>query len=156
MNREEIERYMLEAIEQAKIAKQINDIPIGAVVVKDGKIIGRGHNNRVVDKMTTSHAEIMAINEACKTLGSWKLDDCAIFVTVEPCLMCAGAIIQARIKDVFFGTFDEKGGAFGSVSDLSVIQGLNHYPIIHTKVLEQQCRTLVTDFFVNMRLKKEK
>ena len=146
-------QYMVEALKEANLALQQNEVPIGAVVVYNGEIIGRGHNTRENSHKVTNHAEIIAINQACENLKSWKLDDCSIYVTTEPCLMCAGTIIQARIKHVYYGCSDRKQGAFGSICDFNNIQGLNHYPFVHTGVMESQCKELLQKFFINLRQK---
>lgn len=148
--------YMKEALKEAEKALEKNEVPIGAVVVFNDEIIGRGHNCRENEKSVAGHAEIMAIEQACKTLGSWKLDNCSIFVTVEPCPMCAGAIMQSRIANVYYGAADEKAGAFGSVFDLTAIQGFSHYPIVRKQIMEKECAQLIQSFFKNIRAKQQK
>ena len=127
------EEYMREALIEARKAYELGEIPVGAVVVKDGTIIGRGHNSRQRDQQVSSHAEMTAISQACAFLNSWRLDDCTIYVTLEPCPMCAGTIMQARISHVYFAAEDPKAGALGSVFDLSVVQGFSSYPIRKTE-----------------------
>lgn len=142
--------YMLEAIALAKKAAQLGEIPVGAVVVKNGEIIGRGYNTRETENSILGHAEINAINEATKTLGDWRLDGCDLYATLEPCPMCAGAIINARIGRVFFGAYDNVMGSFQSVADLSVM-GYPNAPEIHGGILEADCKQLLTEFFEVLR-----
>ena len=143
---------MNEAISLAKIAEQNGDVPVGAVVVRNNKIIGRGYNMREQNSDATAHAEIIAIKEACKELGSWHLDDCELYVTLEPCPMCAGAIINSRIKTVKFGAFEKKSGSASkdSVCDLFSF-GYNHKPQVYCGICENECAALLTDFFKDMR-----
>ncbi|MDI9540709.1 MAG: nucleoside deaminase [Bacillota bacterium] len=150
------QHYMKEALKEALKALEKNEVPIGAVVVLNDEIIGRGHNNRENEKSVVGHAEIKAIEDACRNLGSWRLDGCSIFVTVEPCPMCAGAIMQARITNVYYGAKEEKSGAFGSVFDLTAIQGFNHYPVVREQIMEKECSELMQSFFKNMRAKQQK
>ncbi|MGI6607738.1 MAG: nucleoside deaminase [Erysipelotrichaceae bacterium] len=152
----EKKHYMKEAIKEAEKALENNEVPIGAVVVLNNEIIGRGHNCRERENSLIGHAEIMALEEACKNVGSWKLDNCSIFTTVEPCPMCAGAIMQARIANVYYGTKDEKSGAFGSVFDLTTIQGFAHYPHVRKQIMEKECSELMQSFFKNIRAKQQK
>ena len=144
--------FMKEALIEAKKAFDIGEVPIGAVVVHNGKIIGRGHNRRECDKNALFHAEIIAINEACKNLGGWRLPDSEIYVTLEPCPMCMGAIISARIDKLYFGAFDEKSGACGSVTDLSGV--LPHKVSVTSGVLEEECSSLIKSFFKKLRNSK--
>ncbi len=148
--------YMKEALKEAEKALEKNEVPVGAVVVFNDEIIGRGHNCRENQNTVVGHAEIMAIEQACKKLGSWKLDKCSIFVTLEPCPMCAGAIMQSRIANVYYGAKDEKAGAFGSVFDLTTIQGFAHYPHIRKQIMERECSNLIQSFFKNIRAKQQK
>jgi tRNA(adenine34) deaminase len=152
----EKEQYMKEALKEAKKALEKNEVPIGAVVVLNDEIIGRGHNCRENRNSVVGHAEIIAIEQACKNIGSWKLDNCSIFITVEPCPMCAGAIMQARIANVYYGASDEKAGAFGSVFDLTTIQGFSHYPNVRKQIMEKDCSKLMQTFFKNIRAKQQK
>ena len=142
--------YMLEAIALAKKAARLGEVPVGAVVVKNGEIIGRGYNTRETENSILGHAEINAINEATKTLGDWRLDGCDLYVTLEPCPMCAGAIINARIGRVFFGAYDNVMGYFQSVADFSVM-GYPNSPEIHGGILEADCKQLLTEFFEVLR-----
>lgn len=145
------ESFMRLAIEQARIAAQLGEIPVGAVVVKDGQVIGRGYNRREVDSSATAHAEVLAIEDACKQLGSWRLTDCELYVTLEPCPMCAGAIINARIRRVIYGVRDEKAGCCGSVADFFAMP-FNHTPLSRSGILADQCKVLLTDFFTALRI----
>jgi len=147
------EEYMQEALAQGRLALIDDEVPVGAIVVYKGQIIGRGYNQRQKNQQVCDHAEIIAIKQACQYLNCWHLDECSLYVTVEPCLMCAGTIIQARINEVYYGTTDKKQGAFGSLTDLTVIQNLNHYPRIFSGILEDDCRKLMNEFFTNLRMK---
>ena len=147
------EKFMMAALSEAKKAWDEGEVPIGAVVVKDGEIVGRGHNRREYGKNALAHAEIEAIDEACKTLHGWRLFQCDLYVTLEPCPMCAGAIINARIKNVFFGAYDEKAGSFGSVLNLAEYP-YNHHPNIKGGILESTCSEYLSEFFKELRKKK--
>ena len=144
------ENFMRLAIEQAQIAAALREIPVGAVVVKDGQVIGRGYNRREVDSSATAHAEVLAIEDACKALGTWRLTDCELYVTLEPCPMCAGAIINSRIRRVIYGVKDERAGCCGSVADFFAMP-FNHTPLSRSGILEEDCRKLLTDFFQQLR-----
>ena len=150
------EEYMKEALREAQKAFELGEIPVGAVIVHEGKIIGRGHNARQREQQVASPAEMIAIRQACEHLNSWRLDGCAIYVTLEPCPMCAGTIMQARISDVFFAAEDPKAGAFGGVFDLSVVQGLNSYPLIHQGLMAEEAKNIMEMFFAKMRDKRNK
>lgn len=143
--------FMLEAIKEAKKAMLLNEVPIGAIIVKDDQIIARAHNLRQTTQDATAHAEILAIQEACMVVGSWRLDECTLYVTLEPCPMCAGAAIQSRIATVVFGAYDLKGGSFGTSIDLSTIKTYNHHPEIFGGILENDCAMLLKDFFALKR-----
>lgn len=145
------ERFMKEAVRQAKKAGAIGDVPIGCVIVKDGKIISRGYNRRNADKTVLSHAEITAIRRACAKLGDWRLEDCTLYVTLEPCPMCAGAIVQARIPTVVIGSRNPKAGCAGSVTDLFHQKGLNHQVDTRTGILGDTCSSLLKNFFLELR-----
>ena len=147
MNKE----FMQEAIKEAKIAALNNEVPVGAVIVKDGKIIAKGRNMREEKQNALSHAEIEAINNACKILNSWRLDDCEMYVTLEPCTMCAGAIINSRIKKVYVGTRDEKTGAVGSVLNLFEDYTFNHKVESETGILKEECEDILKKFFKELR-----
>lgn len=146
-------KFMKSAIKEAEKAEKIDEIPVGAVIVQDGKIIARGHNKREIKQDALMHAEINAISKACRKLGSWRLEDCDIYVTLEPCPMCAGAIIQARIENVYFGAYDPKAGCLGSVCDLSGI--LPHKIKYEGGIMQTECEELLKSFFKNLR-KREK
>lgn len=146
------EKFMLEAIKQAQLALSENEVPIGAVVVRNGKIVGTGYNQREYGKNALKHAEISAIDEACKNLGGWRLWQCDLYVTLEPCPMCAGAIINSRIKKVIYGCSDPKAGAVGSVVNLFDLP-FNHKPDIVSGVFENECSSMLTEFFRQLRKK---
>jgi len=152
------EKFMRMAIKQADKAASIGEVPIGCVIVREGKVIARGYNRRKNDKNTLSHAEISAINKACKKTGDWRLEDCVLYVTLEPCQMCAGAIVQARIPLVVIGCKNEKAGCAGSILDLFNVDKFNHKVDKIEGVLEEECSTMLTEFFkgLRQRLKIEK
>ena len=145
--------YMKKAIALAMECEKDGEVPVGAVIVKDGEIIATGRNRRETEKNALHHAEIEAIDNACKALGGWRLFDCDLYVTLEPCPMCAGAIINSRIKTVYFGAYDNKAGSFGSVADFNRLP-YNHKPEIIAGVMEKECSELMTDFFKKLRDKK--
>lgn len=149
------EKYMKSALRLAKKAEAIDEVPVGAVIVHEGKIIGRGYNRRQTRQNSLEHAEMMAIAQACRKLKSWRLEDCDLYVTLEPCPMCAGAIIQSRVENVYFGAFDAKGGAVGSVTNLFELPQWNHHPAFEGGILEQECSTLLKEFFKEKRRKKK-
>ncbi|EFO67493.1 tRNA adenosine(34) deaminase TadA [Lactobacillus iners] len=150
--KEEKEKIMKLAFLEADKAEQQGEIPIGAVIVDaEGNLIGRGYNRRELDEDATRHAEIIAIQEACKNLNSWRLIDCSLFVTLEPCPMCAGAIINARLKNVYYGAFDPKAGACGSVVDLFAFTKFNHHPQIFGGLYREQAAQQLKKFFKNIR-----
>lgn len=142
-------KFMKAALLEAEKAEKINETPIGAVIVRDGKIIARGYNKRETKKNALMHAEIIAIDKACKKLGGWRLPECDIYVTLEPCPMCAGAIIQARIENVYFGAFDEKSGCMGSACDLSGV--LPHKVAYEGGIMKNECEEILKRFFKNLR-----
>lgn len=148
-------QFMKQAIKEAQKAVLIDEVPIGAVIVQDGKIIARGHNTRETKQVSTHHAEINCIEKACHKKGTWRLDDCVLYVTLEPCPMCAGAIYQARIKQVVYGAKDPKGGSYGSCFNLNEVQGLNHYPKINGGIMEEECSALLKNFFRSKRMNKK-
>lgn len=141
---------MLEAIELAKAAAECGEVPVGAVIVKDGKIIARGRNMREQKQNALSHAEVEAINNACKKLNSWRLQDCELYVTLEPCPMCTGAIINSRIKTVIFGAYDSKTGSMDSVINLCDYP-YNHKPEIYGGICEDECLEILQNFFKKIR-----
>ena len=148
-------KMMEEALLLAQEAGALGEVPVGCVVVLDGKIVGRGGNGREMEKSATAHAEIQAINDACKNLGGWRLWQCELYVTLEPCPMCAGAIINARIPTVYFGASDKKAGSCGSVTNLFEMD-YNHHPTVVGGVMEQACGEILTNFFQNLRKGKSK
>ncbi|MHA6543888.1 tRNA adenosine(34) deaminase TadA [Lactobacillus delbrueckii] len=153
---EEKKTYMEAAFAEAEKARRQDEVPIGAVVVgPDGQIIGRGYNRRELDEDGTAHAEILAIKEACQKLDSWRLIDCSLFVTLEPCAMCAGAIINSRIKEVYFAAMDPKAGAAGSVVDLFSVEKFNHHPKVIRGLYKEQGAQLLKDFFREIRRKQK-
>lgn len=145
------EKYMKEALKQAKKALALGEVPIGCVIVHEGKIIGRGYNRRNTDKNTLSHAEITAIRKASKVIGDWRLEECTIYITLEPCQMCAGAIIQARIPEVVMGCMNPKAGCGGSVLNILEMPLFNHQALVTRGVLEQECSLILKSFFTNLR-----
>ena len=152
---EEKNKFMKQALKEAKKAYEKLEVPVGAVIVKDGKIIARAHNLKETKKDTTNHAEILAIKKASKKLDSWRLLDCEMYVTLEPCAMCAGAIIQSRIKKIYIGTLDEKTGAAGSV--LNVFEyPFNHQVEVEKGILKENCENILKDFFKMLRKYKKK
>ena len=153
----EDERFMRQAITQAKKALKNGDVPIGCVIVREGKVIARGYNRRNMDRQSLAHAELMAIKKASKIVGDWRLEDCKMYVTLEPCQMCAGAIVQARMPEVIMGCMNPKAGCAGSVINLLDMEGFNHRVKITKGVLQEECSTMLSDFFKKMREKgKEK
>lgn len=150
-----MEKYMQQAISLARSAAKSGEVPVGAVIVQNGEVVATGVNRRETDKNAVAHAEIEAITAACKKLGRWCLDDCELYVTLEPCPMCAGAIINSRIKRVVFGAFDKKGGACDSVTNLFNLP-FNHKPEVWAGICENECAQILKDFFENLREKAEK
>lgn len=148
------EKFMREAIKQAKKAAAIGETPVGAVIVRDGKIIARAFNKRETKKNALMHAEIIAIDKACKKLGGWRLPRCDMYITLEPCPMCAGAIINARIDNVYFGAFDKKAGCAGSAVNLFENGLFNHSVNYAGGVMEKECADMLSDFFRALRKKK--
>ena len=146
---------MKEAIRQAKKAWKIEEVPIGCVIVYQGKIIGRGYNRRTTDKNPLAHAEISAIKKASKVMGDWRLEECTLYVTLEPCQMCSGALVQSRIDEVVIGCMNAKAGCAGSVMNLLQVEGFNHQVKITQGVLEEECSTMLSDFFKRLREKKK-
>lgn len=148
------EDIMKVALEEAQKAFDIGEVPVGAVVTLDGEIVGRGYNRRETDKNALRHAELIAIDEACTVLGGWRLWQCELFVTLEPCPMCAGAIINSRIKRVVFGAYDKKAGSCCSVTNLFELP-YNHKPEVVGGVMEEKCSTILSEFFKQLRLRKK-
>ena len=145
---------MREALALADQAAAIGEVPVGALVVRGDQIVGRGHNLRETDQDPVAHAEILALQDAARTVGSWRLEGCRIYVTLEPCPMCAGALVLARIEACIFGCTDPKAGFCGTLADLSQFQGLNHHYAVEGGVLEQECRQRLQSFFRNLRASK--
>ncbi|MGN0436673.1 MAG: tRNA adenosine(34) deaminase TadA [Wujia sp.] len=152
---DENEKYMKQAIKLAKKAYVNGDVPIGCVIVYDGRVIARGYNRRNADKTTLAHAEIMAIKKASRVLGDWRLEECTMYVTLEPCQMCAGAIVQARIPKVVIGCMNPKAGCAGSIINLFDMKQFNHRVDTVRGVLEEECSALMKDFFVWLRETKK-
>ncbi|REK69466.1 tRNA adenosine(34) deaminase TadA [Paenibacillus paeoniae] len=148
---EEDRRWMLEAIAEARKAEQIGEVPIGAVVVRGDEIIGRGHNLRETSLDPTAHAELVAIRDACEQIQAWRLLDCTLYVTLEPCPMCAGAIVQSRVKRVVYGTTDPKAGCAGTLMNLLQEPRFNHETELTSGVLQSECAGLLTQFFRRLR-----
>lgn len=144
-------KYMREAIRQAKKAKALGEVPIGCVIEYRGKIIGRGYNRRKSDKNTLSHAELNAIRKASKVMGDWRLEECTMYVTLEPCQMCSGAIVQARIPKVVIGCMNPKAGCAGSILNIFDVPQFNHQVETEKGMLEEECSALLTDFFKELR-----
>ncbi|MCA1322429.1 tRNA adenosine(34) deaminase TadA [Bacillus tianshenii] len=149
------EWFMKQAIEEAKKAEELAEVPIGAVIVKDGEIIAKAHNLRETTQRSITHAEILAIDEACKKLGTWRLEDTILYVTLEPCPMCAGAIVLSRVQKVVFGAMDPKAGCAGTLMNLLDEPRFNHQTEIVSGVLGEECGALLSDFFRKLRQKKK-
>ena len=145
------EKYMDEALALAAQAAAEGEVPVGCVIVRNGQIVGRGRNRRETAKTALGHAEIEAISDACRNLGGWRLWDCTLYVTLEPCPMCAGAIVNARIPKVVYGTADAKAGSCGSVCDLFAMD-FNHHPQVISGVRQEECAALLREFFANLRI----
>lgn len=150
------EKYMKLALKEAKKAYEKEEVPIGAIIVKDDKVIARAHNLRETSKQSIAHAEILAIQKACKKLDAWRLEECDMYVTLEPCSMCAGAIINSRIKNLYIGAMDPKSGAVGSKLNLLEDYKFNHEVNFETGILNEECSTILSDFFKELRKKKKK
>ena len=151
----EDEKFMKEAIKQAKKAYAIDEVPIGCVIVQHGHIIARGYNRRNTDKNTLAHAELTAIKKASKKTGDWRLEDCDLYVTLEPCQMCAGAIVQSRMRRVIIGSMNSKAGCAGSILNLLQIPQFNHQVEITQGILEEECSTMLSRFFRELRQRKK-
>ena len=147
------EYYMEQALVQAKLAYEKDEVPIGCVIVKDDKVIAKSHNLRESTNDPCGHAEILAIRKASKKLNSWRLENCDIYITVEPCIMCMGAIIQSRIETVIYGTEDYKGGALGSSINVLDAKGINHHPNVISGVMKKECSEILTNYFKTKRNK---
>ncbi len=151
----EDEKYMKEAFRQAKKAYALGEVPIGCVIVHDGKIIGRGYNRRNTDKSTLSHAEMIAIRRASKVIGDWRLEECTLYVTLEPCQMCAGAIVQARIPKVVMACMNPKAGCAGSVLNILDMPAFNHQVELVRGIMEEECAQMLKDFFKELRIRNK-
>ncbi len=149
------EKYMKAALNQAKKALALNEVPIGCVIVYEGKIIARGYNRRNTDKSTLSHAEIIAIKKAAKKLGDWRLEGCCMYVTLEPCQMCAGALVQSRIDRVVIGSMNAKAGCAGSVLNILEMKEFNHQVQVERGILDEECSELISGFFRELRKQKQ-
>ena len=145
------EKYMRQALRLAKKASDNGDVPIGCLIVYEGKVIARGYNRRNKDKQSLAHAELIAIKKASKIMGDWRLEECKMYITLEPCQMCAGAIVQARIPEVVIGCMNPKAGCAGSIINLLDMQEFNHQVKITRGVLENECSSMLTEFFRNLR-----
>ena len=148
-------KFMKAALKEAQKAATKDEVPIGAVIVKDDKIIARGHNTRQQTQNAINHAEMIAIQKACKKVGSWRLIDCDIYVTLEPCPMCAGAIINSRLTNVYFGAYDQKAGCTGTLYNLSVDERFNHRANVVGGIMEKECADMLSDFFRQKRAKQK-
>ena len=157
-HRKERERFMRQAITQAKKAEKLMEVPIGCVIVYEGKVVARGYNRRNTDKNTLSHAELNAIKKASRVLGDWRLEECTMYVTLEPCQMCAGAIVQARIDEVVMACMNPKAGCGGSILNILEMPEFNHQVKVTRGVLETECSEMLKQFFkeLRVRVKKEK
>ncbi|MFR8170422.1 MAG: tRNA adenosine(34) deaminase TadA [Marvinbryantia sp.] len=149
------EKFMREAIRQAKKAYALDEVPIGCVIVQDGKIIARGYNRRNTDKNTLSHAELIAIRKAAKKTGDWRLEGCTMYITLEPCQMCAGAMVQARLTEAVIGSMNPKAGCAGSVLNILEMPQFNHQVQVTRGVLETECSEMLSQFFRELREKKK-
>lgn len=155
-HRKERERFMRQAITQAKKAEKLMEVPIGCVIVYEGKVIARGYNRRNTDKNTLSHAELNAIRKASKKLGDWRLEGCTLYVTLEPCQMCAGAIVQARVSEVVIGSMNPKAGCAGSILNMLEMHEFNHQVKVERGVLKEECSEMLSAFFRRLRVVKKK
>jgi len=145
------EKFMCAALKEADKAEAIDEVPIGCVIVRNNKIIARAYNKRESLNDPSGHAEILALRKAAKKLNDWQLVDCDLYVTLEPCIMCSGAIIQSRIRNVYFGAFDFKGGGFGSSINVLEAKNINHHPNIHSGILQKECSSKITNYFKKKR-----
>lgn len=146
--------WMYQALLEAKKAAALGEIPVGAVIVRDEQVIARAHNRRELDQDSMAHAEVLCIQQACRVLNSWRLSGCTLYVTLEPCPMCSGAIINSRLDRVVYGAKDDKAGCAGSVADLFVMP-FNHTPVIRSGILEEECAAVLSEFFETLRKKPE-
>ena len=149
------EKYMKMALKEAKKAYDLNEVPIGCVIVKDDKVIGKGYNKRNTDKNVLSHAELIAMKQASKKTGDWRLEGCTMYITLEPCQMCAGAMVQARLENAVIGSMNPKAGCAGSILNILQMEQFNHQVNVTTGVLEEECSQILTDFFAELREQKK-
>ena len=149
------EKYMKLALKEAKKARDIKEVPIGCVIVRDDKVIGKGYNKRNTDKNVLSHAELIAIKQACKKTGDWRLEDCTMYITLEPCQMCEGAMVQARLQRAVIGSMNPKAGCGGSVLNILQMAEFNHQVDVERGVLEEECSGILTEFFADLREQKK-
>ena len=155
MTDKEKQKYMRVAIKLAQKGASLDEVPVGAVIVKDGKIIARSHNLKEKKNCSNYHAEIVAIDKACKSIGDWHLNECDIFVTLEPCAMCAGALINSRIRGVYFGAYDSKAGCCGTLYNLLSDERFNHRPYVEGGIMQEQCAQLLSAYFKEKREQKK-
>ncbi len=156
MKERDHEYYMRLALKEAQKAREMDEVPVGAVIVKDGEVIAKAHNLKEKKKQAYAHAEFLAIEKAGKKLGTWCLDECDLYVTLEPCMMCMGNIILSRVRNLYYGTPDPKGGMVHSLIDIGQIRGLNHHPKITSGILREECSTILSDFFREKRKKPKR
>ena len=148
-------KYMKEALKEAKKAAKAGEVPIGCVIVYEDKIIGRGYNKRNTKKTTLAHAELIAIQKASKAMGDWRLEECVMYITLEPCQMCSGAIVQARIKEVVVGAMNPKAGCAGSILNILQMEEFNHQVELTTGVMKEECETVLKEFFKDLRVRNK-
>jgi tRNA(adenine34) deaminase len=148
-------KYMKEALKEARKAAKAGEVPIGCVIVYEDKIIGRGYNKRNTKKTTLAHAELLAIQKASKAVGDWRLEDCVMYVTLEPCQMCSGAIVQARIKEVIVGAMNPKAGCAGSILNILQMEEFNHQVELTTGVMKEECEAVLKEFFKDLRIRNK-
>ncbi len=151
----ENEKYMREALKEAKKATRLGEVPIGCIIVYEDKIIGRGYNKRNTKKTTLAHAELIAIEKASKALGDWRLEECTMYITLEPCQMCSGAIVQARVKKVVIGTMNPKAGCAGSILNILQMKEFNHQVEMEIGILEEECTMVLQSFFKELRVRNK-
>ena len=155
MTEKEKQKYMRMSIKCAKKGASLDEVPVGAVIVKDGKVIAKSHNLKEAKKCSNYHAEIVAIDKACKAIGDWHLNECDIFVTLEPCAMCAGALINSRIRGVYFGAYDSKAGCCGTLYNLLSDERFNHRPYVEGGIMQVECGELLSNYFKEKREQKK-
>ena len=156
MKEKNAEYYMRLALREAEKAREIDEVPVGAVIVRDDVVVARAHNLKEKNQQAYAHAEFLAIQKATKKLGTWCLDDCDLYVTLEPCMMCTGTIVLSRIRNLYYGTADPKGGMVNTLIDIKQIRGLNHHPNVVSGILKEECGEILTEFFREKRKKKKR